>query len=155
MPEDFEQIYNRYAKTVYTAAYQYLLNRQLAEDAVQETFLKLYIKQPPFRSESHRKAWLIRVAVNLSKNMLKSKKNSSLSFDESIETPSFDEHEKTDSKLDVERALRKLQPVQREIVYLYYYEQYSVNEIAVMLKMPEGTVKSHLSRARKALKEYL
>ncbi len=147
---DFEEIYNRYAKAVYRTAHQYLMNTAAAEDVTQEVFVKLLLKTPHFRDEAHCKAWLLRVAINLSKNYLKAKRNQSLRFDEAYMDAAA-RHE-TDERLDLERELLRLSPAQRAAVYLYYYEGYSVKEIAHMMKMPEGTVKSHLSRAREQLR---
>ena len=99
-------------------------------------------------TDEHLKAWLLRVAVNLSKNIIKSarwRKN----------VPQDDDYQAeflwNESELDVKQALDKLPNEYRAVIYLYYYEGYKTTEIAQILELPKGTVVSRLDRARKKL----
>ena len=150
--EQFGKLYDKYSKTVFRVAYQYLMSRDGAEDIVQEVFLKLYTKAPSFRDSEHEKAWLLRVAVNLCINYKKAKNNNLLAINEEIELSDNSFEGKATAKLDIERELKRLAPAQRAAVYLYYYEGYSVKEISKLMKMKESTVKSHLKRARDNMK---
>ena len=147
--QDFETMYNRYSKMVYTAAYQYLMNTAAAEDITQDVFVKLLTRRIAFNDEAHERAWLLRVTINLCKNYKKAKANNNIVFDE---TYSASSSESVDERLDIEREMLKLTPSQRCAVYLYYFEGYSVKETARIMGLPDGTVKSHLSRARKTIR---
>ena len=139
----------RFQPTVYRVAYSYVKNRSDAEDITQEVFLKLYRAEDKFVSDENVKAWLIRVAINMSKNSLSSfwcKHKSDLS--ESIALK-----EKTDYALL--EALNRLNKNYRIAIYLHYYEGYSVSEISSMLKTSESNVKARLKRGRDKLKDFL
>lgn len=140
-----------YADAVFRAAYQYLLNRQDAEDVVQEVFLKFVqrLKNYDFADDEHVKAWLLRVAINEGINAAK---YNSRRRSEGIENRSADS---SDVSLDLSEELEKLSPEDREIIYLFYYEGYSAKEIAKFLGKRENAVHKRLSRAREKLKEFL
>ena len=145
--------FDKYHKTVFHIALGYVKNTHDADDIVQNVFLKLLnkldAKPNAFSSEEVQKAWLIRVTINESKDLLKSawfrKRND---LDESIAMPVNDD-------LGIYDYVKNLKPKYRTIVYLYYYQQYTIKEIASILKMPEATVGTHLYRARARLKEVL
>jgi RNA polymerase sigma-70 factor (ECF subfamily) len=139
----------RYSDTLLRIAYTYLKNISDAEDIVQEVFLKLMQKRPSFDNEEHRKAWLIRVTINFSKNRLKTawfRKTEPL-HDVNIDY--------TVRENEVMNAVLQLSPKYRSIILLYYIEGYSIAEIADILEQKETTVGSQLHRARKLLKEKL
>ena len=117
-----------------------------AEDAVQDTFVKLLQKQPKFNSPEHETAWLIRVTVNLCKNTLRKQKPSQLLEDYPAQDPVSHELMET---------VMSLPPKYRLVIHLYYYEGYATKEIAAMTKQKEGTVREQLTRARRLLKKYL
>jgi len=121
-----------------------------AEDIVQTVFERLMRRRPTFESREHEKAWLIRTAVNLCLTDLRAQsRHGELPLDENMAT---EFGEDTGEVLDAVRAL----PVQdRYAVYLYYYEGYCIRDIGKLLKEPEGTISSRLSRARKKLKALL
>jgi len=139
----------KHLKTVFRVSLGYVKNIQDAEDITQNVFFKLYRHKKEFTSEEAIKAWLIRLAINESKDLLKSawfKKRSDL--DESLAMP-----ENID--LDLYEYIKQLKPIYRAVIYLYYYDGYSTNEIANILKKPLSTVKMQLQRSRKYLKEIL
>ncbi|MBP1544687.1 MAG: sigma-70 family RNA polymerase sigma factor [Oscillospiraceae bacterium] len=137
----------RYQRTVYRAAFSYVGSCADAEDIVQDTFVKLYTYNGRFESEEHVKAWLIRVAVNLSKNLLRSRRRRGAS--------EVTDHGSCDRENELLAAVMELPPSYREVIYLYYYEGYSAKEIAAILRHPVSTVTTRLSRGRKLLKDML
>lgn len=139
-------VYEEHAAAVYRVAYSYMKNRYDAEDALQETFLRLLRADVTFADRGHELGWLIRTAQNVCRDMLKSKARGHEDLDAHPELPA---PERDDSVL---RAILALPEKYKAVVYLYYYEGCTVREIASMLRLPPNTVKTRLSRARKALK---
>ena len=145
--DSFEALVTRHEKTLYRAALAVVGNVLDAEDAVQETFLKVYEKRNPvFESAEHEKAWLIKVTVNCCRNKLMSswfRKTIPL-----LETyPAKDEEQQ-----ELMEQVMALAPKYRAVIHLYYYEGYSTAEVAEILGKKEGTVRSLMSRARNQLK---
>jgi RNA polymerase sigma-70 factor (ECF subfamily) len=135
---------------VYRVCYTFLRNAADAEDAVQSVFVRLLTKPQDFASEEHEKAWLIRVASNHCKDILKSGWNKRTDL-ESIAEPAAPD-EALDETLAVVMGLP--QP-QRTCVYLYYYEGYKAAEIAELIGRAHSTVRSYLSEARTSLRKRL
>ena len=156
----FEGAVERYGDTVFRLAYSYLKNRADAEDVMQETLLKLYLERKPFRSpeherywvvresEEHRKHWLLRVAVNESKKLLRSPWRRRTGPLEEAGEPVFD----TPQQSELYQHVMGLPPKYRAAVYLYYYEDCSVQEIAAAMGANPSTVQTWLMRARGKLK---
>ncbi|MBQ3499255.1 MAG: RNA polymerase sigma factor [Clostridia bacterium] len=146
--EYIEKIVRTHSKRLLSASYAILKSVPSAEDAVQEVFIKLITKQPRFNDAEHEKAWLLRVTVNISLNMLKkAEKTDLLGESELIYIGSSD-------SLLLESVLAL--PVQyRTVIHLYYYEGYSIKEISSILRIPSATVGTRLARARKILKKEL
>jgi len=138
-----------YSDMMIRISYSYMKNLSDAEDITQEVFIKLLEKRPNFKNETHEKSWLIRVAINLSKDKLKSSyfKNTTSLEDDFVDTTQEDN--------DVIQAVLNLPVKYRSIVFLYYYENYSISEISNILNIKESTVGSQLSRGRKLLKSIL
>lgn len=138
-----------YSDMLIRISYSYMKNLSDAEDITQEVFIKLLEKRPNFKNETHEKSWLIRVAINLSKDKLKSSyfKNTTSLEDDFVDTTQEDN--------DVIQAVLSLPVKYRSIVFLYYYENYSISEISNILNIKESTVGSQLSRGRKLLKSIL
>ncbi|MGN0649106.1 MAG: RNA polymerase sigma factor [Oscillospiraceae bacterium] len=136
----------RYHKAVYRLAYSYVRNCADAEDICQEAFVKLMECSQAFPTEEDCKRWLVRVVINLSKNLLKScriTRTEELNEDIPLETPA-------DREL---LALVKALPIKYgEVIHLFYYEGYSVKEIAEILRISQTAVTSRLSRGRNKLK---
>lgn len=147
--EYIEQLVKTHSDSMLRAAYALLKNRDDAEDAVQEAFMKLMEKDPHFTDSEHAKAWLLRVTINLSKNMLKaqSRKNKS-----EIENEASYTQKESDGVLD---CVMKLEENYRAVIHLYYYEGYSIKEIASILGLPSATVGTRLRRGRAKLKKML
>ncbi len=145
--EYIEQAVKKYSSSMLKTAFSLLKSTADAEDAVQEAFIKLLTKAPEFENDEHQKAWLLRVTVNISKNMLKSAKRKNLPLTEEIPYK-----EKSD---DVLPYVLSLDEKYRVVIHLYYYENYSIKEIAEILSLPTATVGTRLSRARKMLEKSL
>lgn len=144
-------IYNRQVDTVYRVCFSYMKNVHDTEDMVQETFLRLITNGVSFVSESHEKAWLIVTASNLCRDTLKKWWRRTEDIDDpslNLKSPPFEIDE-------VLEAIMILPSDQKCVVYMYYYEGYSTLDIASYLHCPHATVRSRLSRARKALKKAL
>lgn len=141
-------IVNTYGDMLYRVAYQYTRNRSEAEDITQDVFVAM-LKKLPFKSEEHLKAWLIRVAINKSINYLKSSRKKVLSLDENIDVEA--KHSETD---EIEE-LQELPEFDRSVIYLYYYEGYSIKEIAKITGKSANSINIRLFRAREKLKTLL
>ncbi len=146
--EYIKQVFDTHAESMLRAAYALLGSKEDAEDAVQDAFMKFIQKQPVFRDDAHEKAWLLRVTINISKNMLKSSVRKNISVTEDIPY----EEENTGEILN---CVMMLPEHYRTVIHLYYYEGYSIKEISSILKLPSATVGTRLSRARKLLKDIL
>ena len=135
-----------YSDMLLRIAYTHMNNRHDAEDLVQETFIQLYIKGPDFETEIHRKAWLIKVCINLCRNRLKT-----AWFRKSVplEDNAFSFTPEENAVMD---AVKRLSLNDRTVLVLYYYEGYSLSEMSKMLKCRESTLASRLHRARGRLK---
>ena len=149
---DLDALFETYGDMVYRLALVRTRSVADAEDVVQEVFLRCLKNNPAFRSAEHQKAWLLKVTVNCSKSLLGNAfRRHSVSEDAVGELSSEDET--PDST--VYDAVMKLPEKYRTAIHLYYYEDYSVKEIASAMRTTESTVKSWLHRARGMLKETL
>lgn len=149
---EFRQAAETYGDTVFRVAYHSLKNRADAEDVMQTVLLRLYECQKPFEGEEHVKHWLIRVAVNESRKLLRSFwRRNTLTLEEQLDRPVFDRPEQS----ELYDAVMALPEKYRLTVYLYYYEDYSVREIAEALKANPSTVQTWLMRARGRLRDEL
>lgn len=142
-----EKMIEKYSDMVYRLALTRTKSKENSEDVYQDVFLRLSKKLPNFESEQHEKAWLIRVTINCSKNLLNSK---FLKYKEELkEDITFE----TKERHDIYYAVQELPLKYRTIIHLYYYENYKINEISKILNIKENTIKSNLSRAREKLKQ--
>ena len=140
----------RHAPAVYRLAYARTGSRADAEDVMQEVFLRLVKAGPDFDSEEHAKAWLLRVASNCANDLFRLPwRRREEPLDENLSAPERPEEG------SVTQAVLSLPARYRIPIHLYYYEGYSVAEIARILGRSEGTVKSRLFRARDLLRNQL
>ncbi len=148
-PNRLEVLVNKYENTLYRTALSILGDSAGAEDAVQDTFLRWLEKRPDFADETHEKAWLLRVTINGCCSHLRAVKLHPL-------TELLDIYPaETPEESGVLEAVFALPPRERAAVHLFYYEGYSTEEIAALTGQRPGTVRSHLSRARAKLREWL
>lgn len=139
-----------YGDRVLRLAYSYLHNMSDAEDILQDTLLRFLRANPSFESPEHERAWLLRVAANLSKNRIDY--NRRRTMDELDETLVAEEREDLSF---VWEAVKSLPVPYREVVHLFYYEGCSTAEIATIVGKKEATVRSNLHRGRAKLREIL
>lgn len=151
--EYLEYLIEEYSDTVYRLAVSRTRKKDTADDVYQEVFLRLARKIPEFDNKEHEKAWIIRVTINCSKNILTNifLKNTA-QIEEDVEDAGINILDKNDEKSDVYGAVQELPLKYRTVIYLFYYEGYKIEEIGKILGQKENTVKSQLLRAREKLK---
>lgn len=147
-----ESVVENYKQNLFAAAFSVCCSREDAEDAVQDAFIKYYTSDKEFESAEHIKAWLIRITVNRAKDISSSFfRRNGVSLEEYTATIPFESREES----DLFAAVMRLDKKYRTVVHLFYYEDYTIEEIAEMLGRSPGTVKSRLNRARQQLKQML
>ena len=152
----FEELVDKYQKPVLHICYLYLCDKSLAEDAVQDTFLKVYKNLETFRHESSEKTWIMKIAMHTCYDMNHSGwfrfMNRRVTPDMLPEPAASPQAESGGELADaVVRLPRKL----REVILLYYYQGMTVNEIAEALGISHSSVSCRMKRGREKLKELL
>lgn len=151
--EDTAQIIEMYKDMVYRIVLIRVKNTWDADDVFQEVFLTYFRKRPEFREEQHRKAWIIRTTLNLTKKFVGSTWKKRVVVTDVIEESAlpfvFEEEEETRTF----QAIKKLPEKYQTVLYLYYFEEMSTREIATFLSVREGTVRMRLLRAREKMGE--
>lgn len=163
-----EEPFAKYKDLLYRVAFSNMKNKSDAEDVVQETFCRYLKTKPAFANENHEKNWFIRVAINICRDIQKSAWVSrTVGFDEVPESEmkhfalpyryaSSYGHILPDGNEDeMLWHVMGLAAAYRNPLYLFYYEDYSVQEIAQIMELEEGTVKTRLRRGRQMLKDRL
>ncbi len=163
--ESFEEVMELYMPMVYRIAYSRLGERSDAEDVTQDVFLRYFRTGMTYNNEEHRKAWLIRCAVNCAKNTAASAWNRHRASGEMLENTTDEDdltssgcdeqYERTERRMTVLSAVKQLPEKYRTVIHLFYFEDMSVAQISAAVGAGESTVKSQLSRARKLLKPLL
>ncbi len=148
----YHSICDRMLDDVYKAALSCCKNRDDADDAVQNAFLKLLKTDTEFTDDEHIKRWLIRVAVNECKSGWRSFwHRNKVSFDDLDTEPSY----RDETHGELLGTLNRLPQNYRAVIHLYYYEGYDVREIAEILSITESNVQIRLMRARNKMKKLL
>ena len=153
MDKNFERIVYSYSDMLYRIALHYVRNTAEAQDMVQQCFLKMLENNTVFESTDHEKAWLIRVCINLCKDSLKSswtKKVSSIQ-DRDFQSPQYE----IDDRFPLLSYIRTLPPNQKAAIYLFYYEDMPVSQVARVMGAKQNTVLSWLRRGRKTLEKLI
>ena len=152
MKPPVEMLIEEYRNSLYAAAFNVCKNAQDAEDVVQDTFVQYWSQKKEFETEQHIRAWLIREAINKAKNKNHTCfRRNALPLEDYMETLPFESEESS----ELFEAVMRLPEKYRIVVHLFYYEDYSVNEIADILKITPGNVKVRLSRGRMSLRSTL
>lgn len=139
---------------VYAYCYSLLGQEEDAEEITSEVFFQVWRSAKKFRGDSKATTWIFGIARNLCLNHLRKKK---LQFMELLETDAVYEPEEEpeyDPEL-VKKAMEKLSPLHREVLYLAYYEELPYSKIAEILGIPENTVKTRVFNAKRKLKEIM
>ena len=147
-PPDVGRAVEEYGDSLYRLCTVMMQNREDAQDAVQESFLRYITKAPDFKNQEHEKAWLIRVASNVCKDMLRYRKHTSLLSLDEIRTVSTSE-----DNAQILGMLMMLEEKYKTVLHLHYIEGYGTQEISSVLGVSNAAVKKRLQRGREKLRE--
>ena len=154
-----ERLVRAYADLVLRVCYTYLRSTADAEDVCQDTLVKLICREEPFRDTGHERAWVVRVAVNACKNLLRDRgAHPEVALDAVAEPVAPRESGEDALRRRDERVLAAVMALplpQREAVYLHYYEGYPTREVARIVGASDDAVRQRLSRARASLRDDL
>ena len=162
---EIERLINCYGNDVLRVAYLYVKDKHKAEDIFQDVFIKVLKKYDTFEGRSNEKTWIMKITVNACKDYFKSfwvKRvllNSDREENSEIHSKQYSAENLDDSVIKAMESKELLNAVMnlpikyKETIILYYYEQFTTREISEMIKLPEGTVRTRLSRARELLKK--
>jgi RNA polymerase sigma-70 factor (ECF subfamily) len=146
----FEQLLSRYENKVFRMALAFLKDTARAEDVTQESFVKLWQALPDYDGRASPGTWLYTIARNTCLSTARSESyRKTLPLDEFSEPATPPPGVIAD--IELAQCIDRLPEVQRMVITLFYLQEKRVDEVARMLAIPEGTVKSHLHRARLAL----
>jgi len=155
------QLYNQYCDGMYAVAMRFVNNTMEAEDIVQEAFIKAFTKLHQYKAEVSFGAWLKRIVINKSIDLLKSKKQHMLELDE-VHLKVVDSNNENEWLIDdmitledVKAAIEKLPEKYQYVVMLYLIEGYDHQEISEILNITEVASRTQLSRGKAQLKELL
>lgn len=166
----YRELVRRYERPVFSLIYRMVRNRELAEDLSQETFIKVLNALASYRPEFKFSSWVFKIANNAAIDHLRRRELDTLSLEgsphadtaEKIEATALQIGEKAESALDavankelgseIERAIARLRPEYRTCILLRHVEGRAYEEIAEMLNLPLGTVKTYIHRARNELR---
>lgn len=132
-------------ETLYRISMSMLKNEKDCEDAVQDTILTAFSKLNTLKNEQYFKTWLVRILINKCNKQLHYKKRN-------MPATNIEVVNNREQSTEIKLALEKLPPKIKIVIVMFYIEDFSINEIKSVLKIPEGTVKSRLSKGRKLLK---
>ncbi|MGN0482572.1 MAG: RNA polymerase sigma factor [Lachnospiraceae bacterium] len=147
--EEYTRVVEQFSDMIFRIAYQNLFQKHDAEDVVQDVFLKLLKCKKIFQDEEHLKSWLIRVTINQCLDYKRSK-----FYQTTVSLEDFDVPYEPQERCLLEE-LSQLPADERNILYLYYYEGYTIKEIAKILGKLQNTVNSKLTRSRKKLRKIM
>jgi RNA polymerase sigma-70 factor (ECF subfamily) len=168
MDLSFEQVVRENQAMVFRTLYRLTGSREHLEDLAQEVFLRLYKALPNFRGDSLVTTYIYRIAVNVAQNEWKRRKRAdrplvsmseeTSAWEERLEHPdrtAEQQMQEGEFRLQLEEQLQELSGVERTVLVLYHQEERSYEQIAAALNMPIGTIRTHLHRGRKKLRERL
>ena len=153
--DEFLQLSLDSEPTLFHVSFSILHNEQDCADAVQETLLKAYENRHKLREIKYFKTWIVRIVINECYSILRKKKRFQAYDDTVQQDNAYLSNYIKEEYIDLYRAIDRLGEKVKICVILYYLEDYSVAEIAGVLKIPVGTVKSRLNHARRELKGLL
>jgi RNA polymerase sigma-70 factor (ECF subfamily) len=169
----FRELVRRYERPIFSLIYRMVRDRETSEDLAQDTFIKVLNHIDRYRPEFRLSSWLFKIANNVAIDHLRKRQIATISIDGSphaataaeVEATSFDVRAKQETALEelearelggaIERAIASLRPDYRSCIMLRHVEGRSYEEIAAMLDLPLGTVKTYIHRARHQLREAL
>ena len=128
---------------------------ELSDDLAQDTFIKAYTNIASFKNLSSFSTWLYRIAYNIFYDYIRSRKETNDLDAREVDAISSVEQDNLGQKMDVYQSLKTLKEIERTCITLFYMEDVSIEKIAGITGCPVGTVKSHLSRGKEKLANYL
>ncbi|MFJ5769440.1 sigma-70 family RNA polymerase sigma factor [Psychrobacillus sp. NPDC093180] len=146
----FLQLIQLHKYALYRTALAFLKNEHEAIEAIQEVTFRAYQKIHTVKEPAYMKTWLIRIMINYCQDQLKKKKR----FTSGEMLGEIGNHS-DNLKLEIEEAIASLSKADQQLIYLKYYQDTKIKEIAALEKIPEGTVKSRLHKALKSLRKFL
>lgn len=160
MTQEITRLVEQYGDDVMKIGYVILQSKELAEDVYQETFLRVCRSFSGYRGESSEKTWITSIAVNVCRDYMRSAWKRHVIVTDEFYAGDSDANteeiiERRSEKQALINAIMKLPDKYREIIHLYYYQELEVKDIAGILKIPGGTVKSRLFKARSMLHEII
>ena len=151
---DMNKLVDEYGNQLLRMCFLYLKDIHLAEDAVQDTFIKVYKNYAQFNGNSQEKTWIMRIAINVCKNYLRKSWWKHINYSVLLENiPCNESYDIGDDTLLIE--IMKLSSKYKEVILLFYYQEMKIREISEVLQVPESTISVRLARARKVLKQNL
>lgn len=150
----FELLLGRYQAKVFRLVYSILKDAANAEEVTQDIFLKMWQVLPDYDGRASLSTWLYTIARNTSLSALRAESYRKTSPIEDFDPPAI-KQETGLQQMEMDQLLQRLPEVQQQVITLFYLEDRSVQNVAQMLDLAEGTVKSHLHRARRALAELM
>jgi RNA polymerase sigma-70 factor (ECF subfamily) len=169
----YRELIKRYERPVFSLIYRMVRDKETAEDLAQETFIKVLNNINRYRPEFKFSSWLFKIANNIAIDHLRRRQVDTISIEGSPdaitaeraratsvtvtsggESP-LEELESREIGASIEKAIARLRPEYRACIILRHVEDYSYDEIAEIVKLPLGTVKTYIHRARQELREYL
>lgn len=151
-----EQLLDRYERRIFRMAVMMLRDAGRAEDVTQDIFLKLWRALPSYDGRAALSTWLYTIARNTCLSAVRAEAyRRTTPIDEAAEPAAPNPAPAADADAALARHVAALPEVQREVITLFYLQEKSVKDVAALLDLPEGTVKSHLHRARRALGEMM
>ena len=150
---DISNMVELYGNSLLRMCYLYLKDIQLAEDAVQDTFVNAYRNWDKFKGKSSEKTWLTSIAINVCKTQYRNSWRKNTVYLDELQSEPYD----TDIIQDdtVLNEIAKLKPAYREVILLFYYQEMKQKEIAEALNISDSAVAVRLTRAREQLRNAL
>ena len=157
MSENLKEVMDAYGEYCIRVAYLYVKDWAAAEEIVQDTFLAYYNQQEQFEGRSSLKTYLVKITIHKSHDYLRSwKRKMAHIFPKRLATPSIEQMKiQEEQQSEFVAALLQLPVKYREVLILYYYDDYKIKGIAELLQLSENTVKTRLVRGRDKLKPLL
>lgn len=154
----FEEIINKVKKQLFIIAKARLRDDSLAEDALQETFISLYLNINKIKDEKKLKAWLTKTLINKCNDIMRKNKIYSFKCDYNIlenNLYSNNQYDDLNNHIDIFRIINLLNVEERTIIIMFYSKKYTIKEISKILNINENTIKTKISRIKIKLKKYL
>lgn len=151
----FLTLINNCKENIYRIAYAYVKNEELALDIVQETVCNAYASIEKLREPKYFNTWITRIAINESKKVYNKNKKIIYLEDKELQNNIGSKVEDNDERMYILDAINKLKDKHKEVIILKYFDDMTINEIANVLDMPIGTVKTYLNKGLETLREYM